>query len=93
MEKCGAGLVFGGEAFLGDEDIRGVVAVMVEAFGVPCDSGDAFAIEECGSFVEVAEAESGGAFGEERSKVVESLAGEGAELLVECGGLDKNEMG
>ncbi len=92
-EEGAAGLFFGGKAFLRDEVVGRVGAVMDEAFGVPGGFGDVGAIEERSGFVNVGEAEGGGGFLEDGGESVETLAGEGGELLVERGGFDEDEMG
>src|SRR5690606_31075157 len=56
FDEFGAGLVFGGEAVLGDERVGGKVAVMAQAVGVPGGLGEdrrGGGVEEGGGFVEV----------------------------------------
>ena len=91
-EKTAAGVHFDLEAFLGDEGVVGVGAVVGEAFGVPRELGCGLG-EQRGGLVEVTEGKTGGATGGERGEAVEALAGEGAEGRFEEGRLDENEVG
>ena len=92
-EELASGVLLGGEAFLGDEIVGRVGAVVDEALGVPGDLGDAFAIEERGGFVDVGEAEGAGGFEEDGRELIKTFAGEGGEFFVEGGGFDEDELG
>ena len=86
-EESLAGLDLDLEAFLGDEGVAGVSAVMDEALGVPGGFGEGGAVKERGGFVDFGKAGDVAAAGEEGgeggSRARGGIAGEGAKALVE----------
>ena len=79
------------QALLRDERGLGIAAVVREALGIPCGLKGA-GVKESAGFVEVAHAKGCGAFFEKRREAVESLTGECAELFLERGRFDEDQV-